>query len=99
MVSTALHNENVKSDCSDLLTKLTEFPKKAQIDINTIQQEQSKDPVLHTVRKWIESGNEREHYYMTRQCKALKAYKSIYKFLLLDDSYKLLCYNKSNENG
>ena len=97
--STALHNENVKSDCSDLLTKLTEFAKKAQLDIDTILQEQNKDPVLHIVRKWIESGKEPEHYYMTRQCKALKAYKSIYKLLLLDESYKLLCYNKPNENG
>ena len=26
--STALHNKNVKSDCSDLQTKLTEFAKK-----------------------------------------------------------------------
>ena len=97
--STALHNENVKSDCSDLLMKLTEFAKKAQLDIDTIQQEQSKDPVLHIVRKWIESGNEPEHYYMTRQCKALKAYKSLYRLLLLDESYKLLCYSKPNENG
>ena len=99
IVSTALHNENVKSDCSDLLTKLTEFAKKAQLDIDTILQEQSKDPVLHIVRKRIESGNEPEHYYMTRQCKALKPYKSIYNLLLLDESYKLLCYNKPNENG
>ena len=55
-------------------TKLTEFAKRAQLDIGTILQEQSKDSVLHIVRKWIESGNEPEHYYMTRQCKALKAY-------------------------
>ena len=44
--STALHNEKVKSDCSDLLTKLTEFAKKAQLDIDTILQEQSKDPFI-----------------------------------------------------
>ena len=97
--STALHNENVKSDGSDLLTKLTEFAKKAQLYFDTILQEQSKDPVLHIVRKWIEPGNEPEHYYMTRLCKALKAYKSIYKLLLPDESYELLCYNKPNVNG
>ena len=82
-----------------MLTKLTEFAKKAQLDFNTIQQGQSKDPVLHIARKWIESCNEPEHYYITRQCKALKAYKSIYKLQLLDEIYKLLCYNKPNENG
>ena len=83
-----------------MLTKLTEFAKKKhKLDIGTILQEQSKDPVLHIVRKWIESGNEPEHYYITRQCTALKAYKSIYKLLLLDESYNLLCYNKPDENG
>ena len=97
--STVLHNEKVKSDCSDLLTKLTEFAKKAHLDIDTILQEQCKDPVLQKVRKWIESGNETEHYYMTRQSKSLKAHKSIYKLVQLDDSYKQLCFNKPNENG
>ena len=41
MESTALHNENVKSDYFDLLTKITEFAKKAQLDVDTILQEQS----------------------------------------------------------
>ena len=95
----ALHSEHVESDCSDFLTKLTDLAKNGEIDIDTILPEQNKDPVLHIVREWIESGNEPEQYYMTRQCLDLETYKNIYKLLLLDEIYKLLCYNKPNENG
>ena len=55
--STALHNDNVKSDFSDLLTMLIEFAKRAQLDIDTILQEQ-KRPSITYKRKWIESGDE-----------------------------------------
>ena len=72
---TALHNENVHSERSSCLMNLTEFAKKGQLDINTILKEHNKESSLHIVQIWVESSNEPEHSYMTRQCKALKVYK------------------------
>ena len=45
---TTLHTEVVKVSCKDLLQKLTEFTKQAQLDADTILREQIDDPILQT---------------------------------------------------
>ena len=95
---TTLHTEVVKVSCKDLLLKLTEFNKQAQLDTDTILREQINDPVLQTVRQWLEADKEPLSTSTIKHCKGLRAYK-IFNLLLLEEQYDLLCYNKPDENG
>ena len=99
MEPTTLHTEVVKVSCKDLLLKLPEITKQAQLDADTILREQIKDPVLQAVRQWLKAGKEPPSTSTIKNCKGLRAYKNIFHLLLLEKQYDLLCYNKLDENG
>ena len=44
-------------DTSDLIRKLSDFPREADLDLQALLQEQINDPVLHVVRKWIKTSD------------------------------------------
>ena len=74
---TTLHTEVVKVSCKDLLPKLTEFTKQAQLDTDTILREQINDLVLATVRQWLKAGKELPSASKIKHCKGLRASKNI----------------------
>ena len=96
---TTLHPEVVNISCKDLLLKLTEFTKQAQLDTDTILCRQRNDPVLQTVRQWRKARNKPPSTSPIKHCKGLRAYKNILNLLILEEQYDLLCYNKPDENG
>ena len=44
-------------DTSDLIQKLSDFARDADLDIQTLLEEQLYDPVLQVIRKWIKTSN------------------------------------------
>ena len=94
-----LHTEVVQVSCKDLLLKLTEFTKQAQLDTNTILLEQIIDPVLQTVGQWLNEGKEQPSTSTIKHCKGPRAYKKILNLLILEEQYDLLCCNIPDENG
>ena len=88
-----------KVSFKDLLLKLTEFTKQAQLDTDKILREQRKDPVLQAVRQKLKAGKQPPSTTTIKHCKGLRAYKNRFNVLLLEEQYDLLCYNKPDENG
>ena len=46
-------------DISDLIQKLSDFAREADLDLQTLSEEKFNDPALQTVRKWIKTSDTR----------------------------------------
>ena len=55
-----MHSEKGNNDSLDLIIKMTEFAKTAALDVETIVQEQLKDPVIDSVNKRVKKLTKRE---------------------------------------
>ena len=75
-------------DTTDLIQKISDFSRKADLDIQTLLEEQLKDPVLHGVCKWIQTPDTKPQKTPdNNQSKALISYYN--KF---EHDTDFLCY-------
>ena len=80
-------------DTPDLIQKLSDFARDADLDIQTLLEEQLNDPVLQVVRKWIKTSDTRPQKTPDiRQSKALLSYKNKLEQLFIEHDTNLLCY-------
>ena len=82
-------------DTKDLIARLSDFAKEAELDVATLVEEQINDPVLQTVRKWIKTSSkppDKTHEIL--QSKALLSYYNKYEELFVDEETNLLCYKE-----
>ena len=70
----SLHSEKEKNVSLDLIIKLTDFAKTAALDVETIVQEKLKDPVIESVKKWVERGTKPETKPHRAQDQTIRAY-------------------------
>ena len=79
----------------DLITKLDDVAKVVVLDVPTILQEQLKEPVLKTVRSWIEGNlSPGLRAPKIRQSKGLLRYGQELDRLLVEEHGQLLCYDE-----
>ena len=82
-------------DTKDIIQKLSDFAKEADLDIDTLVSEQINNPVLQIVRKWIKQSDKRpQKTAEVNQSKALLSYYNKYEQLYIDEETNLLCYNE-----
>ena len=82
-------------DTKDLLQKLSDYSKTADLDITTLVAEQINDPVLQIVRAWVRNKNKpNTKTPEIHQSKALLSYFNNFNQLFLDKESNLLCYNE-----
>ena len=82
-------------DTKDLLQKLSDYSKIADLDITTLVAEQINDPVSQVVRSWVRNNNKPTTKTPERQqSKALLSYFNNFNQLFLDKESNLLCYNE-----
>ena len=81
-------------DTSDLIQKLTDFARDADLHIQTLI-EQFNDPVLQVVRKWIKPSDTRPQKTPdVNQSKALLSYYNKFEQLFIETNTNLLCYRE-----
>ena len=81
-------------DTSDLIEKLSDFAREADLDLQTLSEEHVKDPVLQVVRKWIKTSYTRPQKTPDiNQSKALLYYNK-FEQLFIEDDTNLLCYRE-----
>ena len=73
--------------------------KNANLDTNTILEEQVNDSVIEKYRDWLKLGKESENDYTIKHFTALEAYRINFNLLFLDSQFFLLCYSKLCEDG
>ena len=82
-------------DKSDLIRKLSNFVRKADLDIQTLLEEQLNDHVLQVVRKWIKTSDTRpQKTHDTSQSKALLSYYNKFEQLFIEPDTNLFCYRE-----
>ena len=82
-------------DTTDLIQKLSDFARDADLDIQTLLEEQLNDPVLQIVRKWIKTSNTRPQKTPDiNQSKALLSYYNKFEQLFIEPDTNLLCYRE-----
>ena len=80
-------------DTSDLIQKLSDFARDADLDKQTLLEEQLNDPVLQIVRKWIKTSDTRPQKTPdNNQSKALLSYYIKFEQLFIEPDSNLLCY-------
>ena len=78
-------------DTSDLIQKLSDFARDADLDIQTLLEEQFNDPVLQVVRKWMKTSDIRPQKTPDiSQFKALLSYYNKFEQLFIESDTKLL---------
>ena len=79
-------------DTSDLIKELNAFPREADLDVQTLLEEQLNDPVLQVVRKKIKTSDTRPQKTPDiNQSKALLSYYNKFEQLFIEPDTKLLC--------
>ena len=91
--------KGVHTDTLDLIAKLRFLQKNANLDTDTILEEQINDSVIDKVRDWLKVGKAPEKDYTIKQSKALQAYKNNFNLLFLESQYDILCYSEPFEDG
>ena len=92
-IDSELHPE---VDTKELIQKLSEFAKPADLDMNTLVEEQLSDPVLQKVRSWTKKSDTRPaKTHDINQSKALLSYFNRFEQLFIDEETNLLCYNET----
>ena len=82
-------------DTPDLIQKLSHFARDADIDLQTLLEEQLNDPVLQVVRKWIKTSDTRlQKTPNIHQSKALLSYYNKFEQLFIEPDTNLLCYRE-----
>ena len=82
-------------DTSDLIQKLSDFARDADLDIQTLLEEQLNDPVLQFVRKWLKTSDTRPQKTPDiDQSKALLSYYNKFEQLSIEHDTNLLCYRE-----
>ena len=82
-------------DTPDLIQKLSDFARDADLDIQTLLEEQLNDPVLQVVRKWIKTSYTRpQKTPAIKQSEALLSYYNNLEQLFVDADTNLLCYRE-----
>ena len=82
-------------DTPDLIQKLSDFARDADLDIQTLLQEQLNDPVLQVVRKWIKTSDTRpQRTPDINQSNALLSYYNKFEQLFIEPDNNLLCYRE-----
>ena len=82
-------------DNKSLITKLDEVAKTIDLDVSTNVAEQTKDPILGTVKSWIRKGTSPEPKSPEiQQSKGLLRYCQESDRLLIEEEGQLLCYNE-----
>ena len=82
-------------DTPDLIKKLSDFARDADLDIQTLLEEQLNDPVLQIVRRWIKISNTRPQKTPdVNQSKALLSYYNKFEQLFIEPDTNLLCYRE-----
>ena len=94
----SLHSEKGKNDSLDLIIKLTDFAKTAALDVETIVQKQSKDPVIESVKKWVKRGTKPETKPHRPQDKSIRAYLRQFVLLFIENQNELLCIHEYNDD-
>ena len=92
-IDSELHPE---VDTKELIQKLSDFAKTADLDVTTLVEEQLNDPVLQKVRSWIKKSDKRPtKTHDINQSKALLSYFNKFEQLFIDEETNLLCYNET----
>ena len=82
-------------DTPDLIQKLSDFARNADLDIQTLLEEQLNDPVLQVVRKWIKTSDKRTQKTPDiNQSKALLSFYKKFEQLFIEPDTNLLCYRE-----
>ena len=83
------------ADRSDLIQRLSDFARDADLDIQTLLEEQLNDLVLQVVRKWIKTSDTRPQKTPNiNQSKALLSYYNKFEQLFIEPDTNLLCYRE-----
>ena len=94
-----ISEKDVHTDTLDLIAKVTDFAKNANLDTDNILEEQVNDSVINKVRDWLKLGKAPEKDYIIKQSKALQTYRNNFNLLFLENEYDLLCYSEPCEDG
>ena len=82
-------------DTPDLIQKFSDFARDADLDKQTLLEEQLNDPVLQVVRKWIKTSDTRPQKTPNiQQSKALLSYYNKFEQLFIEPDTNLLCYRE-----
>ena len=94
-----ISEKDVHTDTLDLIAKVTDFAKNANLDTDTILEEQVNDCVIDKGRDWLKVSKTPEKDYTIKQSKALPAYRNNFNVLFLESQYDLLFYSGPCEDG
>ena len=95
-----LQSEENKSDSLELIAKMTELAKEANLDIETIMQEQCNDTVIIDIKNCIKPNKkpERNKNNPYQEEKWLKVYIRQVELLFIEDQHDLLCIKEYNDD-
>ena len=95
-----LQSEENKSDSRQLIAKMTDFAKEANLDVETIMQEQCNDTVMIDIKNCLKQNEkpERNKKNLYRKEKKSKAYIRQFKLLFIEDQRDLRCINEYNDD-
>ena len=80
---------------SDLIQKLNNFAREADLDLQTLLDEKRNDPELQVVRKWNKTlDTRRQKTPDIKQSKALLSYYNKFEQLSIEHDINLLCYRE-----
>ena len=79
-----ISEKDVHTDTLDLIAKVTDFAKNANLDTDNILEEQVNDSVIDKVSDWFKVGKAPEKDYIIKQSKALQTYRNKVSLLFLD---------------
>ena len=86
-------------DTSDLIQKLNDFAREADLDLQRLLHTQLNDAVLQVVRKRIKTWNTRlQKRPNINQTKALLSYYYKFEQLFIEPGINLLCYREPNQD-
>ena len=77
---------------------MTDFAKTAALDVKTILQEQLKDPVNDSVKKWVKRGTKLETKPPRPRDKAIRTYLRQFDLVFIENPNELLCIHEYNDD-
>ena len=77
---------------------MTDFAKTAALDLETTVQEQLKDPIINSVKKWVKRGTKPETKPHRPRDKAIRAYVRQFDLLFIENQIELLCIHEYNDD-